>query len=435
MANTQELDRKIDECAQFVGLEQFYLKVGETLYNKGAQIGLMAPDGHVVNGENPNEKIEVGRVVEERVKEEHSKKSHVFNPSINEFGTMMGHIDDLKRVRAQVAAAKAHQQATAEEIAQTDKEIKEFFDQPEVKDSYEKLNEAKNRLNDSTTKFVNELEQNPEIAARIASNLPKEADAHHEIETNPESFLDRLSQAWENAQAEVSSQEDKWSGDALDALFYIRSHTQETMAQIKHLNDQWTTFETEHPYMAAGVKGIITAAAIEVLGVSAAALSIARTIYEGAKFFAKICKNDEPGGLVLVGAGGRQQVVAPSAAVAVAKPVDVKPIVELFMANKSDGKGRTSKARQAEKPAKKERITNTREDLTNHIKELRKKQWKPAKQYGKDVLVNPKTKEIRYPDRFHNEIECNKNGKHTVLDPVTGKKIPGKSGKHKVLKK
>ena len=71
--------------------------------------------------------------------------------------------------------------------------------------------------------------------------------------------------------------------------------------------------------------------------------------------------------------------------------------------------------------------------MKTHIKNRKKEGWDYEAKDGRKVLTNPKTKDIEYPDYLHNEIEhFTPNGKHTVIDPVTGREIPWKSGKHKL---
>jgi hypothetical protein len=111
-------------------------------------------------------------------------------------------------------------------------------------------------------------------------------------------------------------------------------------------------------------------------------------------------------------------------------PVEEVPpgTTQAFAARKGDGKGSTNKAPKAkpvEKFAQKERIVRTGKDVNDHFDRLKKDpNWRFNK---KDkIYVNKTTKEKRWPDYLHNEIECNKGDKAWVMDPVTGKVLDKK---------
>jgi hypothetical protein len=97
------------------------------------------------------------------------------------------------------------------------------------------------------------------------------------------------------------------------------------------------------------------------------------------------------------------------------------------VSRKADGKGGTSKSQKPGQSITKERIQRTPQDVTNHFKELKKDpSWVPSKEDGKKVYKNRLTGEKRWPDLFHNEIECNNGNKSWVIDPVTGKVLDKK---------
>jgi hypothetical protein len=108
IADEEAMSRKIHEVAQMVGTERFYLTVGGLLHKKGATVGLK-PDGVVVR--NDAERINAGKILEEKVQESESHKRTVINPAVAEFVAMMGQIDELQQVRARVAAQQATDRA------------------------------------------------------------------------------------------------------------------------------------------------------------------------------------------------------------------------------------------------------------------------------------------------------------------------------------
>jgi hypothetical protein len=87
IADEEAMSRKIREVAQMVGTERFYLTVGGLLHKKGAMVGLK-PDGIVVR--NDAERIQAGRVLEEKIHEAESHRRSIINPSVAEFVSMMG---------------------------------------------------------------------------------------------------------------------------------------------------------------------------------------------------------------------------------------------------------------------------------------------------------------------------------------------------------
>jgi hypothetical protein len=151
IANQEAAIKQVDEVAALVGTEKFFLKVGEMLYNKGADIGLR-PDGIV--SDTGAERISAGTTLSERVDEMHHRSETVINPSIGELVAMAGQIDELKRIRAMVKEAAIAQNLKPADIDKLDKDAKEFLEQPEVKDSIDKLEKAEAELSDVTVQLA-----------------------------------------------------------------------------------------------------------------------------------------------------------------------------------------------------------------------------------------------------------------------------------------
>jgi hypothetical protein len=161
----EELHRSVDTVAQVVGMEEFYLKVGGTLYTKRAEIGLR-PDGFV--SKNAAERIEVNRRIEEELREINFRSRQVFNTAaVSEFGNMVGKINQL---RAEVARQAAIKQLSPEDVDKLDKEVQEFLDDPEVKDSLEQLEVATIALAQSDVKLAAVEEQDPDVS-QIANKI------------------------------------------------------------------------------------------------------------------------------------------------------------------------------------------------------------------------------------------------------------------------
>jgi hypothetical protein len=108
-----------------------------------------------------------------------------------------------------------------------------------------------------------------------------------------------------------------------------------------------------------------------------------------------------------------------------------------FESRRSESKGKSQKVEAPKKVEQKGRVQRIPEDAIKYMNELKKdKHWeyKGKAPNGKTFAYkNVITKEVRYVDEMHNEIECFlENGKHQVIDPVTGKLIPEKCGKHTI---
>ncbi|ORX43506.1 hypothetical protein BCR36DRAFT_415521 [Piromyces finnis] len=98
------ISKKLDDLAELIGEEKFYLTVGKVLKNKGSLVGLL-PDGLAVkktNDHNENEHIEAGEIINESVNEYEDHERHVVNPSLSEFFSMMSQIDEYKKLQRDI---------------------------------------------------------------------------------------------------------------------------------------------------------------------------------------------------------------------------------------------------------------------------------------------------------------------------------------------
>jgi hypothetical protein len=120
IADEEALSVKVQQLAKIVGTERFYLTVGGLLHKKSAEVGLK-PDGVVVR--NDAERIQAGRVLEEKVREVESHSRRVINPAVGEFVAMMSQVDEFKQLRAQIAAQQMINGVPREERKRTDEAI------------------------------------------------------------------------------------------------------------------------------------------------------------------------------------------------------------------------------------------------------------------------------------------------------------------------
>jgi hypothetical protein len=165
------VSKQVDDMATLVGTEKFFLKVGELLHSKGAEIGLR-PDGIIsMSGE---EKIEAGKFLSERVEEIHHRSESVINPAIGEIVALMGQIDEFKRIRMRVKEAAIAQNLKPSDVDTVDMEVEKFLNQPQVRDSLEKLAVAEQRLEAAVYAF-NELEEE-DVTGVEELSLPEETD-------------------------------------------------------------------------------------------------------------------------------------------------------------------------------------------------------------------------------------------------------------------
>jgi hypothetical protein len=147
IAKRKEVEEKLDELAQFVGEEEFYLKVGGDLIKRSSEVGLVA-DGRIVpNGLSRKEHIEAKRVIEEDIKLESYHSKTTFNTSlITALGELKAGIDEFKEVRAQFMTQRVAEGATMEVAKREDKALQELLETKEVKESYSKLKENNKKL-------------------------------------------------------------------------------------------------------------------------------------------------------------------------------------------------------------------------------------------------------------------------------------------------
>ena len=98
-AEESSMIRKVNEIAEMVGQERFYLTVGGLLHKIGATVGLI-PDG--IASRSDAERINAPKIFEEKVQEAEHYERNIFNPSISEFCSMMHEIDSFQSVLAKI---------------------------------------------------------------------------------------------------------------------------------------------------------------------------------------------------------------------------------------------------------------------------------------------------------------------------------------------
>jgi hypothetical protein len=160
IANRTEVTKKVDHIASLVGTERFFLKVGEMLYTKGAEIGLQR-EGILTKSDD--ERIQAEKILNEPVHPEHRHSERVINPAISEIVAMMGQIDEFKRIRAQVKQAAIAEKLKPADVDKVDKDVKKFLDDPEVKNSFDSLEKASGSLVEANTELAAMEERDPEI--------------------------------------------------------------------------------------------------------------------------------------------------------------------------------------------------------------------------------------------------------------------------------
>jgi hypothetical protein len=183
----EELHRSVDTVAQCIGTEEFYLKVGGTFYTKRADVGLR-PDGFV--SKNTAERIEANRKIEEELRDINFRSRQVLNTAaISEFGNMMGKINQL---RAEVAKQAAINHLSPDDVDRLDRDVQEFLNDPDVKDSLDKLERAEEKLNAVTVQLA-ELEvdsenvspstvEGNELSSGIEETTPHDSTAEREAQ-------------------------------------------------------------------------------------------------------------------------------------------------------------------------------------------------------------------------------------------------------------
>jgi hypothetical protein len=150
IADEERLTDSIDRAAALIGKDVFYLKVGELLYNKGGMIS----DGAIA-----------GRRVDEAVPTRDEKHKRVINPMVGELVSMMGQVEEFKEIRDEVRKIEAIENVAPKERKQTDKEVKEFLDKPEVKQDWENLKKSESKTHQATQKMAQLEADHPELVA------------------------------------------------------------------------------------------------------------------------------------------------------------------------------------------------------------------------------------------------------------------------------
>ncbi|KAH0790225.1 hypothetical protein GPJ56_005798 [Histomonas meleagridis] len=114
IADEECLQERINKVSQLIGIEKFYLKVGELLYNKGAIIS----DG-VISGKR----------IDEKVDEKTEKHQKVINPCIGELVTMIGQVNEFKEVQQKYITQRVLEGVNSENAIEEANEItKEIVD-------------------------------------------------------------------------------------------------------------------------------------------------------------------------------------------------------------------------------------------------------------------------------------------------------------------
>jgi hypothetical protein len=78
---------------------------------------------------------------------------------------MLGQVEEFKEVRAKIATIQTIENASPAVKQQTDKEVKEFLDKPEVKEDYKKFKAAQKKVQQTTQKMAELEEEHPELTA------------------------------------------------------------------------------------------------------------------------------------------------------------------------------------------------------------------------------------------------------------------------------
>jgi hypothetical protein len=142
---------------------------------------------------------------------------------------MVGQIDEFKRIRARVKQAAIVQHLRPMEVDKIDSDVKDFLDDPEVKDGFERLSEADEKMDNCLAQLAEfetmEGDQSaPEFSAEdVASNeaVAEYRESQHERHLSAE-------------YATVEAQKDSVAYDCLKHATTIRKHSEE--------------FAKNHPY-------------------------------------------------------------------------------------------------------------------------------------------------------------------------------------------
>jgi hypothetical protein len=266
IANRAEITKRVDHIASLVGTERFFLKVGEMLYTKGAEVGLQR-EGILTKSDD--ERIQAEKILNEPVHSEHHHSERVINPAIGEIVSMMGQIDEFKRIRAQVKQAAIAEKLKPADVDRLDKDIKEFLDDPEVKDSLDKLEKAKQRL-ETAISVADEMEaeNDPRVKEILSANaselIPPDALRYADLSNCVPPFPTSA----EEKEKQVLLQREIING---------------IVEEINRLRERWNDFKTKNPSTAKLVEGVLWLTLTSKLGVFKKFLSIGKTIYDGIK--------------------------------------------------------------------------------------------------------------------------------------------------------
>jgi predicted house-cleaning noncanonical NTP pyrophosphatase (MazG superfamily) len=412
------------------------------LYNKGAEIGLRR-DGIVTKSDD--ERIEAERILNEPVDEVHHQSERVINPAIGEIVAMMGQIDEFKRIRARVKQAAISEKFKPEDVDKLDKEVQEFLDDPEVKDSLEQLEVATIALAQSDVKLAAVEEQDPDVS-QIANKITQANGNFVDIFPGgvPENYdfygdkriIEAVAKSLPTIQGAAKYLSDpKVVAEYVAEQIKLSDFVHACLVALNHIRKRWDDFKISNPGTVKLIENALWLAVTSKLKIFKNIFSIGKTIWDGVEILPRVFRTNPPGGLTLATPNGATVTGALEAVPSIAVEGTGAGIIttaagallpddftSLSFARKADGKDHAPKI----EPTPKERIRRTGEDVTNHFKKLGKDGWERSMKDGKKIYINKDTGEKRWADYLHNEIECNKGNKSWVIDPVTEKVLDKK---------
>lgn len=176
IAKRDLIEENLDALASFVGEEEFYLKVGGDLINRGAVVGLV-PDGKLVsNGLSASEKIEAGKVFESQVNLESKDSRRTFDTTLlSAFGQLASNVDEFMQIRRQIAQEESKRGVPLAERVKIDREVKEFLDKPEVKADYVQLKQAQDKQRQACLAASKIEDSDPVLTMEAVSDLAVDA--------------------------------------------------------------------------------------------------------------------------------------------------------------------------------------------------------------------------------------------------------------------
>ena len=130
--NEKSISEKVDDLAQVVGYEKFYLKVGKLLHDQGAEIGLVH-DG-IVNRNG----IDAQKVIREEVELNNHTERTVIAPCVSDYVACMGQIDEFNKIRNQFKQQRCIEGAS---IKQAEKESEQI-----TQETVEKVDSFKQKM-------------------------------------------------------------------------------------------------------------------------------------------------------------------------------------------------------------------------------------------------------------------------------------------------